>query len=247
MPVSFARIAVLCAIAALCAACVNLEPRQSNMRYYVLAGDRALNTALDDDALDDDALDDDARSIAPADTSGWVLGLRRLRLASYLDTPTIVTRLGPHEVHFAEFHRWGEDVPHAINRTVARHLVSAPSIARADVVPWTDRARHDYLVQLHVLRFEGVVPDTLTTDDDPDDVQGLRYVGETGAARMVARWEVVNPTTEAVLHQGTTDRRIDGWTIGRYGDLVQHLDTALQALAGDLARAIDEDPGRTEK
>ena len=36
------------------------------------------------------------------------IGVRRLKLASYLASPFMVVRRGPNQVDFAEFHRWGE-------------------------------------------------------------------------------------------------------------------------------------------
>jgi uncharacterized lipoprotein YmbA len=221
--------AVLVLVAA--AGCVDLEPRQSNIRYYVLAGETPrpdLGERPDGGA--------EAGETA-ANEGDLVVGLRRVRMASYLDTPTIVTRMGPHEVHFGEFHRWGEDLPRAINRAVARHLTTDSAVRRVDVVPWPDRSRHDYVIQIHVLRFEGEAPPDADEEAD-EDVRGLRHVGEPGTVRVVAAWEIVDPSTETVVRQGTTDRRTEDWTVGDYGDLVRHLDASLQSLAQDLADAI---------
>jgi uncharacterized lipoprotein YmbA len=210
--------------------CVNLEPRQTNIRYYVLTGV---------DRPSGDAPADTARGTSPAPDAGaqLALGLRRVRLASYLDTPTIVTRMGPHEVHFGEFHRWGEDLPQAINRTLARYLVARPRVGRVDVVPWPDRTRHGYVIQLHVYRFEGEAPPGPTDDGEEPDF-GLRQVGEPGTVHVAAAWEVIDPAGETVVHQGRTSRRIDGWTVGDYAGLVRALDTALDGLAADIAAAL---------
>ena len=223
MPVSLARIIAVLAVAALAFGCVDLEPRQANIRYYVLAGE-------------DPPPADTAAS--PEEDAGLVIGLRRLRIASYLDTPTIVTRMGPHEVHFAEFHRWGEDLPRAINRSVARYLSLNDSVARVDVVPWPDRAEHAYVVQVHVFRFEGEAPPPPPGEEVDPDERGLRRVGEPGTVRMVATWEVVDPDTETVVVQGRTEEALDGWRVGDYGGLVQRLDDTLRGLAGDVAAAV---------
>jgi hypothetical protein len=224
MSASLARIIAVLAVAALATGCVDLEPRQSNIRYYVLGGEDPQGAA----------------SAAPeADTDAPVVGLRRLRIASYLDTPTIVTRMGPHEVHFAEFHRWGEDLPSAINRSVARHLASHDAVARVDVVPWPDRATHAYVAQVHVLRFEGRAPPPPPGEDiDLNDERGLRRIGEPGTVRLVATWEITDPATESVVVQGRTEQTLDDWAVGDYGTLVQRLDESLRALAGDIGEAV---------
>jgi len=225
MSASLARIIAVLAVAALAAGCVDLEPRQSNMRYYVLAGE---NPPPADTAT------------SPEDeAAGLAIGLRRLRIASYLDTPTIVTRMGPHEVHFAEFHRWGEDLPRAINRSVARHLTMHDGIARVDVVPWPERTEHAYVVQIHVFRFEGEAPPPPPGEEVDPDERGLRRVGEPGTVHVVATWEVVDPDTETVVVQGRTEEALEDWTVGDYGTLVQRLDESLRALATDIGVAVE--------
>lgn len=224
MPASLARIIAVLAVVALAAGCVDLEPRQSNIRYYVLGGEEPQGAAS---------------TVPPSGTDDPVLGLRRLRIASYLDTPTIVTRMGPHEVHFAEFHRWGEDLPSAINRSVARHLASHDAVARVDVVPWPDRATHAYVVQVHVLRFEGRAPPSPPGEEtDFDGERGLRRIGEPGTVRLVATWEITDPATESVVVQGRTEQTLDDWSVGDYGTLVQRLDESLRALADDIGAAV---------
>ena len=85
------------------AGCVRLlEPRQSDIQYYVLG-----------------TPDANIETMQQHDTTHIALGLRRVRIADYLDSPALVTRRGAHAIRFAEFHRWGEDLARAINRTVA--------------------------------------------------------------------------------------------------------------------------------
>ena len=76
------------------AGCVRLlEPRQSDIQYYVLG-----------------TPDANIETMQQHDTTHIALGLRRVRIADYLDSPALVTRRGAHAIRFAEFHRWGEDL-----------------------------------------------------------------------------------------------------------------------------------------
>lgn len=198
-----------------------LEPRQSNIQYYSLEGRLASDTR------------------ASADTTGLTLGLRKVRLADYLDTPTMVVRRNPREIHFTEFHRWSEGLPRAINRAVAAHLEQHELVRSTEVVPWAEGATFDYVIQLQVLRFEGNGPPPPEPEADDDAPT------PTGHAHMAVRWKIVDPATDAVYARGLTQDQRDGWTVDDYADLAAKLDAALAVLADDVAsrlRALDEAP-----
>jgi uncharacterized lipoprotein YmbA len=159
---------------------------------------------------------------APA--SGLMLGVRRLDLAAYLASPAIVVRRGAHEITTSDFHRWGEDPGAGINRAVARHLIAAGDVRGVDVAPWAARAQHDYLVQLHVTRFEGVLP---------QDVSAT-----VGEAHVQATWEIIRPADGSVFARGSTDYREPGWRAGDYAGLVALLDAGLRMVARDVAAQL---------
>lgn len=196
--------------------CVDLEPRQSNIQYYVL-GASAVPQPLQ------------------PDTSGVRVGVRKLRLAPYLDTPTIVTRKGPNEIGFSEFHRWGEDPERAINRIVAVRMAAQEGIGTVDVVPWPEQATYDAVVQIRVLRFEGEIPPPPGPDEERDEDEP-----RMGTAHLRATWDVIDPETDDILARETTNHQVEGWPVGNYADLVAKLDSALDVLARDIAvRARD--------
>lgn len=156
--------------------------------------------------------------------AGLSVGLRRVQVAGYLNTPLIVVRQGPHAIRFAEFHRWGEGLGGGINRVVAGHLAPRAAFETINVVPWPPQTRHDYLIQLHLLRFEG---------------QALGPAAAEGEAYLLANWEILNPHDGAVIARGTTDYRADGWAAGDYGELVALLDAGVRELSDDLARSLE--------
>jgi len=209
----------------LATACVNLEPRQSNIRYYLLSD--AVTPAESSESVR--RSESTGRATSGSDRpSRLVVGVRKVRIAAYLNTPSITTRFGDHEVQFSEFHRWGEDLGEAIGRSVAQSLTRHPEIQRVDRVPWPDRTSHDVLVQMQVLRFEGEAPSRPVEVDKKDPPM-------QGNARVVVAWELVDPETQEVRVSGKTDHQEGGWTVGEYAALIERLDASLDVVARDLA------------
>jgi uncharacterized protein len=158
------------------------------------------------------------------------IGLRRLDLAPYLATPAIAVRRGEREILTSDFHRWAEDPASGISRAVARHLAAAGSFQAVDVAPWPVRSRYDYLVQLHVVRLEGVVPAAAS--------RAAAGTDGTGGVHVLATWEIIRQRDEAVLARGTTEFREGGWRVGDYAALVALMDRGLVLVARDLVAAI---------
>jgi hypothetical protein len=165
-----------------------------------------------------------AMRAAPARSTGAVtLGLRRLDLAPYLATTAIIVRRGS-SISSSGFRRWGESPAAGIMRAVSGYLSTAPGVAAVDIAPWPVAAPHDYLVQLHIDRLEGVV-----TGDSS---------ATTGEAYLLASWEVIRSADGALLARGRTERRDRGWTVGDYRGLVSRIELGLSGLAGDLTACI---------
>lgn len=212
------RRASLCALAAGLIAlsisgCVRLlEPRQSNITYYLFnrpSGD-TLST----------------------DTTGVEVGLRKPRLASYLDATRIVARRGPNRVQFSEFQRWGENLGRGINRVVALNLETHPGIRSAEVAPWSEDATFDSVLQLEVLRFEGKGPEPPGPEADED------VPVPEGRSQMAVRWTIYGPEGETVQARGLTRHERDDWPVDDYGALVSRLSASLEVLANDIANRL---------
>lgn len=187
--------------------CFSLSRDEPTQQHFVLGGNRLHASGPQAGVLD-----------------GITVGLRQVHLAEYLETPLIVVRHAPHQIRFSEFNRWGENLEGGFNRAVAMYLADRAPFEGVDVVPWAPRAQHDYLIQIHLLRFEGVVVDEALA----------------GEAYMLANWEIIRQPDGAVLSRGTTDYREDGWIVGDYGDLVTRLDTGVGKLSDDLVAALEE-------
>jgi uncharacterized protein len=187
--------------------CFSLGRDSPELEQYVLGGAGLLDTMAPIAGLD-----------------GIAVGLRRIDLAPYIASPAIVVRRGTHEVVTSDFHRWGEDPADGISRAVARHLADAASFLAVDVAPWPVRSRYDYLIQLRVTRFEGVVP------AEPSATEG--------AVLVRASWEIIRQLDETVLARGLTEHRESGWSVGDYAGLVALLNRGLAVLAHEVAAAI---------
>jgi uncharacterized lipoprotein YmbA len=197
--------------------CVSLGRDSPPLEEYVIGGARSTDTLAPIPGLE-----------------GVAVGVRRLDLASYIATPAIVVRRGEREIMTSDYHRWAEDPASGISRALAGHLAAAGAFRAVDVAPWPVRSRYDYLVQLRVTRFEGVVP------ADPGAVRG--------AAHVRAAWEIIRQHDETVLARGESEHREDGWSVGDFADLVALLDRGLVMVTRDLAAAIGHlvaaDPGQ---
>ena len=158
-------------------------------------------------------------------SEGFTIGLRRLDLASYLATPAIVVRQGTNRMLISQSHRWVEDPGEGINRVIAGDLAAGSSVRAVDVAPWPARSAHDYLIQVHVTRFEGIAP------EEP--------AASGGEAHVLASWEILRSPDGVVLARGVSEYREPGWSVGDYGELVSLLGAGVSALAADLTARIE--------
>lgn len=157
----------------------------------------------------------------PPDSLALSIGLRRLELAPYLATLAIVVRRADNEIISSGFHRWAESPAAGLNRAVSGYLAVAPGIRSVDVAPWPVRSEHDYLVQLHVTRMEGVAT-----------------AAATGEAHLMARWEILRPSDGALVARGATDHHGTGWVVSDYAGLVTRIDGGLVILARELVACL---------
>ena len=188
-------------------ACFSLSRDTPPLEQFVLGGTLAAETG----------------AMSP-DPAGVTIGLRRLDLTPYLASSAIVVRRGANQMIVSQYHRWGEDPVAGINRAFAGYLAAALPVRAVDVAPWPVRSQHDFVVQLHVSRFEGVAPaDAAATQ---------------GGAHLLASWEVHRPQDGAVLARGGTDYRESGWRVGDYPALVTLLNQGLDRMARDIVACL---------
>ncbi len=179
------------------AGCVDLKPKPDNTRYFVL--------------------DSGTSNVSQGVPSGDViLGMARVTVASYLDTPRIAKRISDVEITYSPTSRWGEDLRIAIQDRVARRIMASGSVREVYTLPWPDGAAPSLRLTIHVDRFEGTM---------------------SSEAVLRGFWTLQNPSG-TVLQRGNTDQRIPNWVIDDYSDLIVKLDLALDAAAEEIVAAI---------
>lgn len=190
--------------------CFGLNRGAPAPRHYVLGTDGPAEGAV----------------VEPRTAGDAVVGLRPPRLAEYLSSPLIVVRQGTHRIGFSEFHRWGEDLARGVNRNLARRLSARLPGHRVEAAPWPPAAQPEYMIQVHLLRFEGVAP--------PEPLAAA------GEAHLLATWEILGTSGDGgVVGSGSTEVRSGGWTVGDFDALVGLLDAGLDTLAEELAFELE--------
>lgn len=164
------------------------------------------------------------------DSTAVTVGLRQTRVADYLATPFIVVRRGSHQVDFSPFDRWGEDLGRALDRALATRLAAGTPNGRIISVPWPAGTSPHYIIEVSLLRFEGLAP------EEPGEGT------DTGESHLLATWEILRVADGASLAHGTTESGERGWTVGDFDALIRLLNAGVDALASDLLSALAQLP-----
>jgi uncharacterized lipoprotein YmbA len=101
-------------------------------------------------------LSDPAAAAVQSPAAGAVrVGLKEIRLETYLKRREIVVRTGDNEVQFRDFSRWAEPLGSAITRVLRLRLLEAPEVAQVFTEPFPPDLVPDYEVSIDVRRCEG--------------------------------------------------------------------------------------------
>lgn len=144
------------------------------------------------------------------------VGLGPIRLPEYLDRPQIVTRVGPNEVRFAEYHRWAGPLAGDLSNILAENLSNSLGSSRVALFPWKSTTPIDCRVEIDITRFDG----------------------EPGNSVMLqSQWIVFSKDRKRVL--GTKISSLSEPVNGKgYNALVAAQSRALAALGLEIAEAI---------
>ena len=162
------------------------------------------------------ALDPVSRASLDVKPSSLSLGLGPISLAKYLDRPQIITRKSVHEIHLAEFHKWGaplkEHVSHILEENLT-HLLGTDGVAR---YPWKRSNLPDYQLSLAIIQFDGI---------------------QREDAVLRVRWMLAKNDGKIVLQKKTSEfsEVIQG---SAYEDVVEAMSRVLVSLSREIAEAI---------
>jgi uncharacterized lipoprotein YmbA len=165
-------------------------------------------------------LSDPASAAAPAPAPGAVrVGLRAIRLESYLRRKEMVVRTGANEVEFRDYRRWAEPLDAAVGRVLRLRLLEEPGVAQVLVDPFPVDQEHDYDVAVDVRRCEGTAD---ASGKDAANFSAMIEITTAGpGAHVVARKLFTAPAA--------------AWDGRDYGQLASLLSADIAALGQEVA------------
>lgn len=116
---------------------------------------------------------------------GARIGIRAVRLASYLKRREMVVRTGANEVDFRDFRRWAEPLDAALARVVRSALLASPGVSQVWVEPFPADQDRDFDVSIEVTGCEGVAT---SSDRYAASLSAVIEISAAGASpRVVAQ------------------------------------------------------------
>lgn len=82
------------------------------------------------------------------------IGLKKIKLAYYLQQPQIVVRKTNHELILDEFNRWAEPLQENIQQTIRTSLMHLLPSASVTDYPWKASEKMDAILTIDILKFE---------------------------------------------------------------------------------------------
>jgi uncharacterized lipoprotein YmbA len=194
--VSIGRALVGAVLAVAVGGCALLLDRPQPARYYLL-------TAVANQRL--------------SSRPDLIIGLGPIRIASYLDRPSLLTRLDANRVQPSNVDLWAAPLPQSVTAVLVENLQSLLGPRQVIIYPWYRTAKVACHVRLDIRNLE------------------RRPVGITFAAR----WSVEELGGDGTLRGGTTD--VDHAVTPDTPDAAAAaLSEAMGQLSEDIARAVDE-------
>ena len=83
------------------------------------------------------------------------IGIGPVDFPAYLDRTQIVTRLGPNQLHLAEFDQWAEPLRDNFQRALAENLAGQLCAKPLTTYPWPVGGHPDKQIVLQVAQFDG--------------------------------------------------------------------------------------------
>jgi uncharacterized lipoprotein YmbA len=95
-----------------------------------------------------------AQPVSPSPSSSTVIGVGPVKIPSYLDRSSIVTRSAANRPEVNSGYRWAEPLGENINRVLMDNFDRAGVAARLEVFPWNSRDLVEWQVVVDIDRFE---------------------------------------------------------------------------------------------
>ncbi|WP_136806977.1 PqiC family protein [Desulfosediminicola flagellatus] len=145
------------------------------------------------------------------------IGIGPIKLADYLNTSKIITRIDENKIGQAAFDQWSGSLKNNIINIMADNIGSLLNTEKVFIHPWRSFIPIDYQVIIEIIRFDGDLNNEVT---------------------LVARWLVLNDKDKSIIDNKrssiseTTDTP-------DYAGLVAAQSRALGKLSKEIAQSID--------
>jgi hypothetical protein len=149
-----------------------------------------------------------------------VIGLRPVRIPSYIDRPQIMVRTGRNELAISESNLWAEPLDENIARVISRNLETLTCAEVVNILPAGRSGPADYTLRIQVAAFEG---------------------GPGGEAVLEAGWTLSKGESRRTItsQRSRFTKPVPGddytYLVSAYSELVAR-------LSGEIARAIADLP-----
>ena len=161
---------------------------------------------------------------AGAPQKRWIVGVREVDIAAYLQTKSFTVRSRANEISLLDSTRWGEPLDLGIARVLAEDLQALKSVGRVSTPPFRADEQRDFEVLIRVNACEGTAE---------------------GDVRFSAGWRILAPATGATVAEGTYTASGLRWDGHDHGQLASKLSEAVGALGGEIAAALPKPPAKS--
>lgn len=160
---------------------------------------------------------------AEAPLKRWIVGIRAVDIAPYLNTKSFAVRSHGNQIAFLDSTRWGEPLDLGIARVLAENLQSQTNVLRVSTQPFRADEQRDFEILVRVTACEGTVD---------------------GGVRFMAHWRILAPmaATAGTVAEGTYSPASLRWDGHDYGQLAAQLSEAVGGLSREIAGALPKAP-----
>ena len=152
---------------------------------------------------------------------GIIIGMAKVKVARYLDSPSILLRERENRIHYSKSHHWAESLENGVARVLMETLRKEPAVSEIVTYPNNRNFRSSYDLHVSVLRAEGWI--------------------ENGESRVVfqARWELEGRDGRIAARNEINDFSIP-WDGKDMEKLVSGLSDSIRNLSQQIALEVEK-------
>ncbi len=198
----------LLGIPVLLSACLLPRPVEDRTRYFLL------------EASGVEELTGSAARYLDPDEPGLAIGLRRVRVADYINVPSIVVRNSDGQLRYTHYQRWAEGLDRGAARLLREVLRRDAAITSVYFFPEAGREFVDFEVEVQLLACDAI---------ERDDGSGGYF--------FRAYWSIFDPESGGVIATGDFVRRGD-WQPGDYSAFARNISRVGTEFGNEISEAL---------